>query len=421
MTPLNTTQIRKDFPILEREIHGKQLIYLDNAATSQRPKNVIDAINRFYTTINANVHRGVHTLSEEATTAYEMTRRKITAFIHAKSDKEIVFTKNTTEAINLVAHGFVKPQLTAKDSILITTMEHHSNLLPWQTICQEKNAHLLVAPIDEHGELDITKVKELLAKKPKIFAVAHISNVLGTVNPIRYLIELSHEYNVPVLVDGAQAAPHMEINVQELDADFYAFSAHKMLGPTGVGILYGKRKCLEKTEPLLTGGGMVKEADYTTHTYHDIPQRFEAGTPNIADVVAFGAAIDYLEQVGMKQIWHHTQELTAYCYTKLSELSWIQLYGPKDQTKRGGVIAFNVLDQTGKIIHPHDVVTILDEDGIAVRSGHHCTMPLHHHLNLPSTTRVSFYFYNTKEEVDQFIISLHRVVALFNKTGEARP
>lgn len=421
MTPLNTTQIRKDFPILERNIHGKQLIYLDNAATSQKPTNMLQSLQHFYTTINANVHRGVHTLSEEATTAYEMTRRKIMAFIHAKSDKEIVFTKNTTEAINLVAHGFVKPQLTAKDSILITAMEHHSNLLPWQTIAHEKNAQLLVVPITESGELDIIKVKELLAKKPKIFAVAHISNVLGTVNPVRYLVELAHEYNVPVLVDGAQAAPHMEINVQELDADFYAFSAHKMLGPTGVGILYGKRKYLEKTEPLLTGGGMVKEADYQTHTYHDIPQRFEAGTQNIADVVAFGAAIDYLEQVGMKQIWNHTQELTAYCYAQLTALPWIQVYGPQEPTKRGGVIAFNVLDHTSKIIHPHDVVTILDEDGIAVRSGHHCTIPLHHHLNLPSTTRVSFYFYNTKEEVDQFITSLHRVVALFNKTEQPQP
>ncbi len=415
---LNEKSIRKDFPILKRKIHGKPLTYLDSAATSQKPKQVIAALKHFYENTNANVHRGIYTLSEEATQAFENTRKKVAEFVGAKWTQEIVFTRNTTEAINLVAHVFVKQNLLAEDTILVTEMEHHSNLLPWQVIAKEKKAKLAYIPVTKSGVLDMDAARVLLAQKPKMLAVTHVSNMLGTVNPIKELVQLAHRQGVLVLVDGAQSVPHMPVNVQDLDADFFVFSAHKMLGPTGVGVLYGKKRYLEQMQPFLAGGGMIKEVEYNAFSVQDLPWKLEAGTPNIADVVAFGAAIEYLQKIGMEKVYEHTKELTKYAYEKISVLPWVTMYGPKPED-RLGVIAFNCRDAANKIIHPHDVVAILDEDGIAVRSGHHCVMPLHTKLDLPSTTRMSFYIYTTKEEIDRAVVSLQRMVGIFNKTLEA--
>lgn len=415
---IDVYEVRKDFPIFKRMINGKPLVYLDSAATSQRPRQMIAALQHFYEHTNANIHRGIHTLSEEATQAYEGERKKVAQFIHAASANEIIFTRNTTEAINLVAHAFVKPLLHTGDTILVTEMEHHSNLLPWQVIAKEKRAKIMYVPVTKSGELDYDAVKMLLAQQPKLFACTHVSNVLGTINPMQELIKMAHAQGVPVLVDGAQSAPHMPIDVQALDADFFVFSAHKMLGPMGVGVLYGKRKLLEQMPPFLVGGGMIKEVEYDAFSVNDLPWKFEAGTQNVAGVVAFGAAIDYLNQVGMDAIQAHEQDVMTYAYQQLVQLPWVEIYGPCDLAKRAGVIAFNCVDASKKIIHPHDVVAILDEEGIAVRSGHHCAMPLHTKLGLPSSVRISFAVYTAKEDIDRLIVALKRVVSLFNKNLE---
>src|SRR3990167_3010629 len=396
---MDITNLRKDFPILKRKINGKDLIYLDSAATTQRPSSVIEAIKEFYENNNANINRGIHTLGDEATRMYEETRKKVAAFINANY-KEIVFVRNATEAINLVVHAYVKPKLKENDVILLTEMEHHANLVSWQIIAKEKRAKIEYIPITEEGELDIKKAKEMLAKKPRFLALTHISNVLGTINPVKEIIKIAHDNEVEVLIDGAQSVPHMKTDVKDLDCDFLAFSSHKMLGPTGVGILYGKKHLLEKMEPLFGGGDMIKEVHFDHFVADDIPSRFEAGTPNIADVIAFANAIDYLNDVGMDNIFSHDKELVEYAFSKLSKIKDVKIYGPMDLSKRSSLIAFNIFDDSDRLIHPHDLSTILDEHGIAVRAGHHCVMPLHVKLEIPASARISFYLYNNKEEID---------------------
>ena len=415
---MDITNLRKNFPTLKRKINGKDLIYLDSSATSQRPIAVIEAIKEFYETHNANINRGIHTLSDEATMMYEETRKKVAAFINS-NHKEVIFLRNTTEAINLVAHAFVKPQLKENDVILLTEMEHHANLVSWQIIAKEKKARIEYIPINEEGMLDMNKAKELLAKKPKFFALTQVSNVLGTINPVKELIAIAHSCNIKVLVDGAQSVPHMKVDVKELDCDFLAFSAHKMLGPTGVGVLYGKKELLGKMEPIFGGGDMIKEVYYDHFIPADAPQKFEAGTPNIADVVAFSKAIECLTEIGMDNVYKHDKEITEYALDKLNKIKNIKVYGPKKIENRAGLVAFNCYDNEGRLIHPHDLATIMDEQGVALRAGHHCAMPLHEKLGIPASARASFYIYTTKEEIDAFVKALDNVNKVFNKEIEA--
>jgi len=409
--------MKKDFPIFKRKINGKNLVYLDSGATSQKPAIVINAEKEFYENHNANINRGIHTLGDEATRMYEDTRKKVAKFINSNF-KEVIFTRNATESINLVARSFLKPILKENDLILLTEMEHHANLIPWQIIAKESKAKIEYVPIDEEGLLDLDKAKKLLSKKPKIFAFTHVSNVLGTINPVKELIKIAHSYNVPVLIDGAQSVPHFKTDVKELDCDFLVFSAHKMLGPTGVGILFGKKELLEKMEVFMGGGDMIKEAYYNGFIPDEIPNKFEAGTPNIAGVVAFGKAIEYLENLEMKNVEKNDKELINYALKKLSKIKNIEIYGPKDSKLRSSLIAFNCYTNDNVLIHPHDLATILDENGIAIRAGHHCCMPLHEKLNLTATSRISFYVYTTKEDIDVFIKCLEEVNKIFNKEIE---
>lgn len=397
-------RVRKDFPILQRKINGKQVIYLDSAATAQKPQAVIDTISNFYKNNNANVHRGLHTLSEESTNLYEGARKKIAKFINADY-KETIFTRNASEGINLVAKSFVAPRVKKGDTILITEMEHHSNIVPWQMLVEEKGVKVEYIPFTDEGVLDMKKAKELIAKKPVFFSLVHISNVLGTVNPVRELVELAHRYNVPVLIDGAQSVPHRRVDVKELDCDFLVFSSHKMCGPSGIGVLYGKKEILEKMKPFLGGGDMIKEVSYKEFSTNDLPWKFEAGTPNIEGAVGLGAAVDYLESIGMENIENHVKEITRYALEKLSKVKNVKIIGPKD---RAGVIAFNLGD-----MHSHDVTTILDEDGIATRAGHHCAQPLVEKLGLASAARASFYLYTKKEDIDELVRSLERARKVF--------
>ena len=381
---MSTNKIRRDFPILKRRVNGKPLIYLDNAATSQKPEAVIGALTTYYKKYNANVHRGIHKLSEEATQAYEETRKKVAKFINAKSEKEIIFTKNTTEAINLVMYSFGM-QLKAGDEVISSVMEHHSNIVPWQFL-QNFGIKLKFVDINEDGTLKIEDYEKLITEKTKLIAVTHVSNVLGTINPIKEISRIAHKNNIMLLVDAAQSVPHMKVDVQEMDCDFMAFSAHKMLGPTGVGVLYAKRELLEGMKPFLYGGDMIREVTLNETKYNEVPWKFEAGTPNIADVIAFGAAIDYLEKIGMKNIEKHERELAKYALKKLSKIKNLEIYGHDNPNQRIGVISFNL-----KNIHPHDVASILDQEGIAIRSGHLCTQPLMKRLNIQAAARASFY------------------------------
>ncbi|MEK6955616.1 MAG: cysteine desulfurase [Nanoarchaeota archaeon] len=410
----NFDDIRNDFPILKRKINGKKLVYLDSGASSQKPLSVIDSISDFYKKNNSNINRGIHTLGDESTRMYEDSRKKVSQLINSNNPKQIIFVRNTTEAINLVAHSFVKPLLKSNDVILLTEMEHHANLVSWQIIAKEKNAKIEYIPVNDDGLLDIKKAKELLSKKPKFFSFTHVSNFLGTVNPIKELISLAHANGVITLVDAAQSVPHMKVDVQDLDCDFLAFSSHKMLGPTGVGILYGKKDLLNSMNPLFGGGDMIKEVYFDKFIPADIPHRFEAGTPNIADVIAFSSAIDYLNDVGMDNIFSHDKYLVEYAFSKLSKMKNVKIYGPKDLKFRSSLIAFNIFDDSKRLIHPHDLSTILDEHGIAIRAGHHCVMPLHVKLDIPASARISFYLYNTKDEVDYFIDILLKIIKLFN-------
>ena len=405
---VNSYALRNDFPIFKKKINGKELVYLDNASTTQKPYSVIDSITDFYTNYNSNIHRAVYQLAEEATELYEQSRKKIANFINA-CPEEIVFTRNTTESINLIAHSWARSNLKKDDGIAITELEHHSNIVPWQILCQEIGTRLEYVGIDENGFLDLEHMIELISsKKVKLVSLSHMSNVLGTIVPIERIIKIAHEHGIPVIVDGAQSVPHMPVNVKNMDCDFLVFSAHKMLGPTGVGVLYAKKELLENMRPFMGGGDMIKEV-FKFHTnYNEVPYKFEAGTPNIADVVGFGAAIDYLEKIGMENIRRHEISLTEYALESMLSLKYVTVYGPRDPNYRGGVISFNIAD-----IHPHDLATIMNDHGIAIRSGHHCAQVLMQRLDVPATSRASFYIYNTKEEIDKFVNAIKEAGRIF--------
>ena len=390
--------IREDFPILFQEVNDEPLVYLDNAATTQKPIAVIEAIKKYYEQDNANVHRGVHTLAERATFAYEGAREKVRKFIHAAETAEVLFTRGTTTSLNWVARSFGEQFLQAGDEILISYMEHHSNVIPWQQLAKKTGATLKYIDLTTDGFLDMAQAKQLITNKTKIVSIAHVSNVLGVINPVKELGKLVHEQGGVLVVDGAQSAPHMPINVQELDCDFFAFSGHKMCGPTGIGVLYGKRKWLEQMEPVEFGGEMIDFVDLYDSTWKELPWKFEAGTPNIAGAIALGQAIDYLENVGLDNIHDHEKELIAYVLPKLQQIDGLTIYGPQDPATRTGVIAFT-LDG----LHPHDVATALDMEGVAVRAGHHCAQPLLNYLEVSATARASFYFYNTKQDADRLV------------------
>lgn len=405
---LNSYALRNDFPIFKKKINGKELVYLDNASTTQKPYSVIDSITDFYTNYNSNIHRAVYQLAEEATELYEKSREKIANFINVRPE-EIVFTRNTTESINLIAHSWARSNLKKDDGIVITELEHHSNIVPWQILCQEIGTRLEYVGIDENGFLDLEHMIELISsKKVKLVSLSHMSNVLGTIVPIEGIIKVAHQHGIPVIVDGAQSVPHMPVNVKNMDCDFLVFSAHKMLGPTGVGVLYAKKEFLEKMRPFMGGGDMIKEV-FKFHTnYNEVPYKFEAGTPNIADVVGFGAAIDYLEKIGMENIRRHEISLTDYALESILSLKYVTVYGPRDPKYRGAVISFNIAD-----IHPHDLATIMNDHGIAIRSGHHCAQVLMQRLDVPATSRASFYIYNTKEEIDKFVNAIKEAGRIF--------
>jgi cysteine desulfurase/selenocysteine lyase len=406
--PLNIQQIRKDFPILQRETSdGVRLVYLDSTATSQKPAAVIEAMNAYYRRSNANIHRGVHTLAEEATALYEEAREKIARFINAPSARQVIYTRNTTESINLVAYAWARANLKAGDLVILTEMEHHSNLVPWQMLQAERGIELDFIPVTEAGLLDLDAYQTLLARNPKLVAFTHMSNVLGTINPAADIIRLAHEAGAVTLVDAAQSVPHLKVDVQALDADFLAFSAHKMCGPTGIGALYGKADLLEAMPPFLGGGDMIKEVKLRSFRPNSLPHKFEAGTPAIAEAIGFGAAVEYLSSIGMDAIAAHEHEITEYALERLEEIPGVKVFGPNADHK-GGVAAFT-LDG----VHPHDVAQILDKDGIAVRAGHHCAQPLHEKFGIPATSRASFYLYNTKEEVDLLVNGIYKVKKLF--------
>jgi len=407
---LNVERIREDFPILKRKLAGgKPLVYLDNAATTQKPLAVINAIHDYYMNYNSNIHRAVHQLAEEATLAFEKTREKVAKFINARSTEEIIFTRNATEAINLVAYSWGRANVQKDDRIIISEMEHHSNIVPWQILCNEKGARLEYIGVDDDGYLKMQEYRNYLnSGNAKLVSVTHMSNVLGTVVPVNEIIKMAHEKGIPVLIDGAQSVPHMKVDVQNMDCDFMAFSAHKMLGPTGVGILYVKKDILEKMPPFIGGGDMIKEVHKYETRYNDLPFRFEGGTPNIADVIGFTAALDYLDNIGMDKVREHEIELTRYAIDRIETVKGVTLYGPRKMEDRGGVVSFNIGD-----IHPHDLATIMNDHGVAIRSGHHCAQVLMERLDVAATSRASFYIYNTKDEVDTFIGALDEARRLF--------
>ena len=400
-------KIREDFPILHQEVNGKPLVYLDNAATSQKPKSVIDSIEKYYRGYNSNIHRGVHTLSENATEAYESARIKVRDFIHANSTKEIVFVRGATEAINLVAQSFGRNTLGSEDEIIITELEHHANIVPWQLLSQQTGAKLKYVPINDNGELVESEYKKLLNEKTRIVAVGHISNALGTINPIENMINLAHEYGAKVLIDGAQATSHTSVDVKKLDCDFYVFSGHKLFGPTGIGVLYGKEDLLEKMLPYQGGGDMIKMVTMKETQYNELPHKFEAGTPNISGVIGLGAAIDYVNKIGLENIGNHEKQLLDYANQMASEITELKFIGTaKNKT--------SILSFTLDGIHPHDVGTILNNEGIAIRTGHHCAMPVMEYFKIPATSRASFSFYNTHAEVDVLIEGINKCSKVFN-------
>jgi cysteine desulfurase/selenocysteine lyase len=405
---LNVKEIRNDFPILQRETSpGIPLVYLDSTATSQKPLPVIEAMDRYYRHSNANIHRGVHTLAEEATFMYEEARVKIAKFINAASAHQIIYTRNTTESINLVAYTWARANLKAGDLVILTEMEHHSNLVPWHMLQAERGVELEFIPVMDSGLLDLDAYRALLSRRPKLVSFTHMSNVLGTINPAAEIIRLAHEAGAITIVDGAQSVPHLKVDVQALDADFLAFSAHKMCGPTGIGALYGKTELLEAMPPFLGGGDMIKEVKLRSFRPNTLPHKFEAGTPAIAEAVGFGAAVDYLSALGMEAIAAHEHEITEYALERLEEVPGVKVFGP-GADKKGGVAAFTL-----EGVHPHDVAQILDRDGIAVRAGHHCAQPLHEKFGIPATSRASFYLYNTKDEVDSLVSGIYKVKELF--------
>ena len=401
--------VRKDFPILSRQVHGKPLVYLDNAATSQKPRAVIDALTDYYEGYNSNVHRGVHALSVEATDRYEEARAKVARFINAPHPDHVIWVRNTTEAINLVAQTWARANVQAGDEILLTEMEHHSNMVPWQQLAKEKGASIKYLRLAEDHTLALADLDELLTPRTKLVAMTHMSNVLGTITPVREIIDAAHRVGALVLLDAAQSVPHMPVDVQELDCDFMAFSGHKMLAPTGIGVLYVRDTVLEEMQPFLTGGEMVLEVTYEDATWNDLPMRFEAGTPNIADAIAMGAAVDYLSALGMETVRQHEIDITRYAMERFKEMEEVTSYGPTDLSVRGGVLSFKAGD-----VHPHDIGTVLDRAGVAIRAGHHCAMPLvRSKLHVPATARASFYLYTVEEEIDVLVDSLKEALRFF--------
>jgi cysteine desulfurase/selenocysteine lyase len=408
MSTLNASALREDFPILQQLVHGKPLIYLDSAATSQKPETVIRTLDTFYRTTNSNIHRGIYQLAEQATEQYENARKQVQKFIHAKSWREIIWTRNATEALNLVAYSWGRQNVGAGDEIVISLLEHHSNIVPWQLLAREKGATLKHIPADEQGRLDLSNLDALITDKTKVVAVTMMSNVTGAITPLEPIIARARAVGATVVVDAAQSAPHMPIDVQKLDCDFLAFSGHKMLGPF-VGVLYGKRALLEAMPPFLGGGDMIRQVHLQDASWNELPYKFEAGTPAIAEAVGMGAAIDYLNALGMEKVRAHEMELTAYALQKLAEVPTLRVLGPTNVAERGGLTAF---DLPG--IHPHDIAALLDRDAICIRAGHHCAQPLHDYYNLSATARASFYVYNTPEEIDALAASLRKIRALFN-------
>ncbi len=409
-TPFDVATIRAQFPILEREVHGRPLVYLDNAATTQKPQSVIDALSHYYSTMNANIHRGLHTLAEEATAAYEGVRQQVADFIGAASHREIVFTRNTTESLNLLAYT-LGARLRPGDEIVLSAAEHHSNLVPWQLLAQRSGAVLRFIELNEDQQIDVDTARAAINANTRIVSVVHISNVLGSITPIAEISEMARAVGATMIVDAAQSAPHVPVDVNELGADFIAFSAHKMLGPTGVGVLWGRRELLADLDPFLGGGEMISVVTREESSWAALPHKFEAGTPNIADVIAFGAALDFLNDVGMDTIAEHDAEITSYAVERLSRLEGLDIYGPANPDERSAVIAFNYRD-----IHSHDVATILDRSGIAVRAGHHCAQPLMRTLEVPATARASFYIYNQRSEVDALVDGLLEAGEIFGFT-----
>ena len=402
----DVARIRADFPILKQKIHGKPLVYFDNGATSQKPRAVIDALDRYYSAENSNIHRGVHSLSERATAAYEAAREKVRRFINAESEKELIFVRGTTEAINLVAQSYGRSFLKTGDEIVVSAMEHHSNIVPWQMVCEQVGARLRVIPINHDGEIVMEEYGRLLNERTKFVAVTHVSNALGTIVPVEEIIALAHRRGVPVLLDGAQAVPHLKVDVRQLDCDFYAFSGHKMFGPTGIGVLYGRRELLEKMPPYQGGGDMISLVTFEKTHYNVLPYKFEAGTPNIGGVIGLGAAVDYLQDLDWDQVAAHEHELLVRGTEALSEIVPLRIIGTAKD--KAGVLSF-VLDH----VHAHDVGTILDQEGVAARAGHHCAMPVMQRFGVPATTRASFAFYNTLEEIDVLVRAIHRVLKVF--------
>jgi cysteine desulfurase/selenocysteine lyase len=405
-TVFQVDEIRKDFPLLTIKTHGKSLVYLDNAASTQKPKSVIDTIYQYYLSENSNVHRGVHYLSELATKKYEGARVTIQKFINASSEKEIVFVKGATEAINLVASTYGRQNLHQGDEVLITGLEHHSNIVPWQMICEEKGAKLRVAPIDDNGNVILTEFSRLLSKRIKIVALSHVSNALGTVNPVKQMILLAHEHGIPVIVDGAQALPHLKVDVQDLDADFYAFSSHKIFGPTGIGVLYGKYEFLDSMPPYQGGGDMIKSVTFDKTIFNEPPFRFEAGTPHIEGAIGLSAALDYLNGLNWNEIIEHERSLLQYASAELAKINGVRIIG--NAQEKVGVISFII-----EGVHPHDIGTILDQEGIAIRTGHHCAQPVMERFGIPATARASFAFYNKVEDVDSLVRGIHKVKKVF--------
>jgi len=408
-------EIRDDFPVLRQRVHGKPLVYLDNAATSQKPRTVIDALNDYYTRYNANVHRGIHALSERATREYELARHKVARFINAESTECVIFTRGTTEGTNLVAQTWGRANLKAGDEILMTWMEHHSNTVPWYQLAEATGAVIRRIPLAPDGTLDLSDLDRLLTERTKLVTLTHCSNVLGTINPVRQIADAAHRQGAVVLVDGAQSTPHIAVDMQTLGCDFFAFSGHKMCGPTASGVLYGKRALLEAMPPFMGGGEMIREVRADGFTCNDLPWKFEAGTPNIAESIGLGVAIEYLQKIGLEKIRQHEKEITSYALDRLGELVETVVYGPREVERRGGLVAFTFGD-----IHPHDLATFFDQDGVAIRAGHHCTMPLHKHLGLGATARASFYLYNTRDEVDALVETLRRAKKFFGACPTSR-
>jgi cysteine desulfurase/selenocysteine lyase len=404
--PIDVERIRQDFPLLQQRVRGKPLVYLDNAATSQKPQSVIDAVTRFYTSENANIHRGVHYLSERATDAYDQVREKVARFLNARSSREIIFTRGTTEGINLVAQSYGRLALKPGDDIVITAMEHHSNIVPWQLVCEQTGARLRAAPFNDAGELDVDAFERLLTDRTRLVSVVHVSNALGTVNPVKRLIALAHDRGIPVLLDGAQSAPHLGVDVQELDCDFFAFSGHKLFGPTGVGVLFGRESLLEQMPPYQGGGDMIATVTLERSTWAPLPAKFEAGTPMIAQVMGLGAALDYVMDLGFERISTWEQQLLSYATERVIGIEGLKLIGTAEH--KASILGFTL-----KGVHPHDIGAILDDSGVAIRAGHHCAQPVMRHFGIPATARASFAFYNTRDEADILADALMQVRRMF--------